>query len=353
MPHRLLRLAVVLACLTAVLATTAPADASSQLGSLHEIDTANDGMNSPAVEWSGATYNADRHVLMTVDDEHNAYEFPLRDDGTIDPYATPRVLELDMGRSDFEGVAWIAGDTYAFLSEGDGEVLIVDVPLGADATIGANDVSDFFPVISGNWGNLGPEGIATDGQAFYVTREMPATLTKFDLAGNYVASVDLHALADASGVAVLSDGTFLVISHENRRVAHYDIDWTSEVAHLLATRDADLFTQLEGIAVMGNGDVYLFGEDNSRKGQTGQTYAHLQGVLVPTVYATADVNCSGDADLGDAILVARLDVGLIDALPGCGSGDHNGDGVVDLVDALLIAQCQVGLHNVGCPEGPE
>ena len=82
-----------------------------------------------------------------------------------------------------------------------------------------------FPVISGTWGNLGPEGLATDGQAFYVTREMPATLTKFDLNGNFIASVYLNDLADASGVAALEDGTFLAISHESRMVAHYDIDW--------------------------------------------------------------------------------------------------------------------------------
>ena len=347
------RVLLVASAIFAVLALSSNvAIAGSELGSLAEVDQANDDMNSTAVETSGATYNGQTHSLLTVDDEHNAYEFVLNPDGTIDSSATPRIIELDMGRDDFEGVAWLYGQTYAFLSEGAGEVVIATIPAAdtsGDTTISVDDVHRSFPVISGTWGNLGPEGLATDGESFFVTREMPATLTKFDLDGNFQASVDLHHLADASGVAALEDGTFLVISHESRMVAHYDIDWDLEVATLLATRDADLFTQLEGIAVMAGTDVYLFGEDNSRKGQTGQTYSHLSGTLIPPAYSVSDVDCSGSLDIGDALLIARMGVGTGQAQDGCGSGDHNNDGVVDLSDALLIAQCSVGIPNVGCP----
>ena len=332
--------------------TVGVAPASSELWSLNEVESATDAMNSTAVEWSGATYNADSHVLLTVDDEHNAYEFALNTDGSIDHSQTARIIELDMGRTDFEGVAWISGETYAFLSEAAGEVVIATIPAtgnNGQTTIATDDVVRSFSVISGTWGNLGPEGLATDGTFFYVTREMPATLTKFDFNGNFVASVDLFDLADASGVATLSDGTYLVVSHESRMVAHYDIDWDSEKATLIAFRDADLFTQLEGIAVMGSTDVHLFGEDNSRKGQMGQTYSRLSGELVPPAYSVSDVNCSGSLDLADAVMVARMNVGLLQATPGCGSGDHNNDGVIDLSDAIMIAQCHVGLHNIGCP----
>ena len=118
---------------------------------------------------------------------------------------------------------------------------------------------------------------------------------------------------------------------------------------MLASRDADLFTQLEGIAVMGETDVYLFGEDNTRKGQAGQTFSQLSGTLIPPAYSISDVDCSGSLDIGDAVIVARIEVGVMQATPGCGSGDHNNDGVVDIVDAIMIAQCQVGIPNVGCP----
>lgn len=356
MATRLSRIALVVTTILTVVALSAGvASASSELGALNEINSATDDMNSTAVETSGATYNAASHVLLTIDDEQNAYEFALTADGSIDDAITPRVIDLDLGANDFEGVAWIEGEKYAFLSEGAGLVIVATVPAAANngtTTIGVDDIERSFPVISGNWGNLGPEGLATDGDNFYVTREMPATLSKFDFAGNFVASVDLSLqLADASGVAALADGTYLVISHESRLVAHYEIDWTTETFTQLATRDADFFTQLEGIAVMGTTDVHLFGEDNTRKGLPGQTYSHLSGVLIPPTYSVSDLDCSGAVNVGDALRIAQIRTGLITPLAGCGSGDHNNDGVVDLTDAIMIAQCAVGIPNTGCPTG--
>jgi len=362
------RVITVLGAIIAVLTISASvAFASSQLGSLIEVDYASDDMNSTAVETSGATYNGSTHSLFTVDDEHNAYEFALDADGVIDQSVTPRIIELNMGRDDFEGVAWLTGQTYAFLSEGDGQIVIATVPeadTNGETTIGLGDVVESFQVISGVWGNLGPEGLATDSESFFMVREMPATLTKFGIDGQFEASVDLSSdLADASGVAALQDGTFLVISHESRVVAHYDVDWEFETASLLATRDASTFSQLEGIAVMNGTDVYLFGEDNTRKGQPGQTYSHLQGDLFPggtngsnggdggvgdPSYAVSDVDCSGTIDLSDAIIIARFEVGIAELMTGCGTGDHNDNGVVDIGDALMIAQCTVGIANVGC-----
>lgn len=354
MSHRIGRLAVVISAIAALLALSASAAlASGELLAMTEIYTANDDMNSTAVETSGATYNGHSHVLLTIDDEQNAYEFQLNPDGTINHWATPRVIDLALGANDFEGVAWISGETYGFLSEGAGQVIIATMPpASANGTtqIDTGDIERSFPVIWGTWGNLGPEGLAYDGSDFFVTREMPATLTKFNFAGNFIASVSLNEIADASGVATLEDGTYLVTSHESRSVSRYEIDWDTETAVQLETRDTDLFTQLEGIAVMDGTDVHLFGEDNTRKGQPGQTYSHLNGQLVPTRYSVSDLNCSGHVNITDALIISQYRSGLVELNPGCGTGDHNNDGKTDLLDAIMIGQCQIGIANVGCPD---
>ncbi len=119
---------LIIAVVTVLALSAGVARAASELESLALADYANDDMNSTAIEWSGATYNAATHSLLTVDDERNAYEFALNADGTIDASATPRVIDLAFGRDDFEGVAWISGQTYGFLSEADGEVVVASVP---------------------------------------------------------------------------------------------------------------------------------------------------------------------------------------------------------------------------------
>jgi len=348
MANRFGRIATILTAVIATLALTAGAAmAAVNLSDVSEIDSANDDMGSTATEWSGATYNADRHVILTVDDELNAYEFALAADGTIDDSITPRVLNLNLGATDFEGVAWMAGETYAFLSEGDGEVIVAQVPAPADASSDIETILYSFPVTGQDWGNLGAEGLATDGTAFYVTREMPATIMKFGLTGNFIASVSISTeLADASGIAALDDGTYLVISHESRLVGHYEVDWDTETPTQLSTRSADLFPQLEGIAVADSSNVYLFGEQKQ-----GQTYAHLyaEPTEPPTVWEISDVNCSGSVSVADALHIAHIRAGLVEATPDCGSGDINGDGRLSIADAILISQCAVGLANMGCP----
>ena len=355
MGHRIARIALVfVTCVTALALTATAARAASSLTELVEVASANDDMGSTAIEWSGATYNPSSNVLLTVDDEENAYEFALTADGSIDDTATPRIIDLALGSNDFEGVAWIEGETYGFLSEGSGEVIVATVPeaINGRTTLGTDTIQWRFDVISGSWGNLGPEGLATDGTSFYVTREMPATISKFTFDGIFEASVDISSeLADASGITVLDDGTFLVISHESRMVAHYSIDWASETATQLATRDAGTFSQLEGIASAGADHVHLFGEDNTRKGNPGQTYAHLTGELLPPPFEqVADVNCSGTVTIADAIRIAQIRTGVADPIPGCGSGDVNNDGRVSVLDAILVSECNVGVHNDACPD---
>jgi len=354
MARRIVQLALVFTVLASVLAVNpGSALAASPLNSLTEVELAEDDMDSSAEEWSGATHNLDTNVLLTVDDEGRAYQFGLLTNGTINPAATTRLIDLNLGDNDYEGVAWISGEKYAFLNEGSGEVIIATIPAqtsNTTTTVNPGDVERRFPVIWGNWGNLGPEGLATDGNAFYVVREMPATISMFDFDGNFEGSVNLSSeLTDAAGVAVLPDGSFLVVSHEDSMMIHLDVDWNLSTFNVHSTRDASAFTQLEGIALTGDTDVYLFGEDNSRNGNPGQTYSHLVGDILTVDYLNSDVNCSGTVDIADALIAAKLGTGSIDPMPGCGSGDHNQDGTINVVDALLIAQCSVGVSNMGCP----
>ena len=53
------------------------AAAGSALYALTPAESAYDTMGSGGDEWSGATYNADRNVLLVVDDENIGYEFGL------------------------------------------------------------------------------------------------------------------------------------------------------------------------------------------------------------------------------------------------------------------------------------
>ena len=57
-----------------------------------------------------------------------------------------------------------------------------------------------------------------------------------------------------------------------------------------------------------------------------------------------DANGDGNIDLGDAILAARYDVGIITAdFETRVRADVNGDGIIDIKDALLIAQFVAGV----------
>lgn len=77
-----------------------------------------------------------------------------------------------------------------------------------------------------------------------------------------------------------------------------------------------------------------------------------------TVIGIGDVNCSGDLEINDALLIAqfevgnRTDAGCPLANPGTeifgATGDVNDDNNTNIVDALLIAQCSVGIEAAPC-----
>lgn len=334
-----------LSIFTALLAVTVTAAAAIE--SLTEVETAYDDLDSGASEFSGATYNADRNVLLVVDDEVNAYEFDLNPDGSIDHSEDVRVLTLSLGgTADWEGVAWISGERYAFLSEGTGTAYIIDVPTSSN-TINSSDVVQQITV-GGPQGNTGTEGIAvgSDG-SIYVTDEIPASVTKYTANGSFVGQVMLSTLGDASGVVAAEDDSLIVISHESRMALHIDVTWgpSGSTYDIISQINLYMFSQLEGVAIIDNDQLHFFGE---QKG--GQTYSRQVGTIVaaPT-YELMDVNCSGTADVVDALLITQIEVGTSEPMVGCGSGDSNNDGQTNVIDALLITQCEVGIPNMACP----
>ncbi|NOZ50329.1 MAG: hypothetical protein GXP37_09835 [Chloroflexi bacterium] len=81
----------------------------------------------------------------------------------------------------------------------------------------------------------------------------------------------------------------------------------------------------------------------------------------PDAYSLGDVNASGRRDSGDALLVLKYDVGLIEGVTSFPPGprtiylplcDIIEDGVCNASDALRILQCDVGMSGVECPNHP-
>lgn len=333
------------ATIVALVATTATAAlAGSGLSTMTEIASTSGSYGSQATEWSGATYNADTNKIMLVDDENQAYEVSLLANGAVDQTAAVRVLTITDGTADWEGVAWISGQQYAFLSEATGVAYIYEVPATSNL-ITSNDLVWSFEA-GGPDDNTGSEGIAvgSDG-SFYVTDEMPSSVSKYDASGNFVAEILVPELADATGVVAAQDNSLVVISHESANALHLDFDWTGGTYTQLAELDLSAFSQLEGVAMINNDQLHFWGERNG-----GKTHAHMTGTIVTSEFSASDVNCSGDVNITDAMHISQIEVGTAGPMPGCGNGDTNADGATNVVDALVIAQCQVGIENPHCDE---
>ena len=83
--------------------------------------------------------------------------------------------------------------------------------------------------------------------------------------------------------------------------------------------------------------------------------------LSNSIGARGDVDCSGQVDVIDALLIAQFTVETRTENPRCigrnpptdvlaDSGDFDDSGAVNIVDALLIAQCSAGIDNGFCTE---
>jgi len=78
---------------------------------------------------------------------------------------------------------------------------------------------------------------------------------------------------------------------------------------------------------------------------------------------TGDVDCNGETNIIDALMIALYDVELATDAGTCPTlgapnladgihtddGDVNNDGVTNIVDALIIARCSTGLESMYCP----
>lgn len=64
-------------------------------------------------------------------------------------------------------------------------------------------------------------------------------------------------------------------------------------------------------------------------------------VIVP-----GDADGSGTVDAGDALLVLRYALGIINSLPFAEYSDVNGDGSIDSSDALIILRYALGIASL-------
>lgn len=334
-----LRGAVIIAAIVAALLASI-GNASASLNTLDEIESAFDTLGTTGDEWSGATYNADNHSLFVVDDEGYGFEFQLDDDDNTVIRSTAREVRIDIEAGDLEGVTWIAGDTYGLLSEDSGRIYVVDIA-SSTTYVDEDDALAVVETTINNANNKGAEGLTTDGDYYYVAKEWPPALHRFEPDGTWQGAVSLIShVADISGVALASDGSFVVLSDQSRTVTTIDIDWDNATTDAASSLDIGTFDKAEGVAVIGNDTLYVFGE------LSNQTYGHWEGDIVAddgtggSQFSYGDANCSGTIAIDDAYIISQISVSLAVAQNGC-SADANNDGVVNILDAYDVARCAV------------
>lgn len=111
----------------------------------------------------------------------------------------------------------------------------------------------------------------------------------------------------------------------------------------------------------GTASIYVAGLSTNGD---GSPVGDAVGTVVDTIEVVAatrlgDVNCSGELNIVDALVVAQYDAGIRTDVQRCplndpvteivaANGDLNEDERVDIIDALLIAQCDAGIANGLC-----
>ena len=111
------------------------------------------------------------------------------------------------------------------------------------------------------------------------------------------------------------------------------------------------------------GTVAMYAAGLSTNGN-GNFLGDAVGTAVQSIEVTAanllgDVNCSGEINVVDALVVAQFDAGIRTDGETCpledpttqlvaANGDLNVDESTDIIDALLIAQCDAGIDNGYC-----
>lgn len=114
------------------------------------------------------------------------------------------------------------------------------------------------------------------------------------------------------------------------------------------------------------GTVALYAAGLSTNGD-GSSLGDAVGTAVASIEVQpanvlGDVNCSGELNVVDALVVAQFDAGIRTDGGSCplndpttelvaANGDVNVDETTNIVDALLIAQCDAGIDNGYCGNG--
>lgn len=326
---------VIVSVIATLFATSGLAAAS--VNTLQNVESAFDTLGTTGDEWSGATYNADNHSLFVVDDEGFGFEFPLDATDNTVIRSEAREVRLDIESGDFEGVTWLSGNTYGLLSEDSGKIYVIDIN-SSSSTFKKNDAIVVIETNIVDNSNNGAEGLTTDGEYYYVAKEFPPALHRFAPDGTWHGAVSLSAhVADISGVDLAIDGSFIVLSDQSRTVTTMEIDFVNETALASSSLSVSTFDKAEGIALIGNHTLYVFGE------LSNQTYGHWEGEIISAgtpVYSSGDANCSGTIAIDDAYLISQVSVQMAQVDAGC-SADANNDGVVNILDAYAVAQCAV------------
>ena len=101
--------------------------------------------------------------------------------------------------------------------------------------------------------------------------------------------------------------------------------------------------------LVDNIPIYLNGElvYGSEPGETPTPGTETPTPTPICMCDLGDVNCDGDFDIIDALLIAQAYVGLEPGYYAC-AADVNCDGVIDIIDALRMAQYFVGLITELC-----
>jgi hypothetical protein len=94
-------------------------------------------------------------------------------------------------------------------------------------------------------------------------------------------------------------------------------------------------------------------------------YVPFPAECAAAVVADGDVDCSGQTDIIDALLIVLYEVDIATDLGACPAGqallipsmyadrgDVNGDGLPNILDALIIARCTAGLDSEYCDQMP-
>lgn len=337
-----------------VLVTAGIATAASAINTMTQAETRGDLLGTDSLEMSAATHNEDRNVMLVVDDGNaSLYEIDLTNTGEIDTDETPRKITITGGTFDLEGIAWVPGtnNTYGVLDENNGNIYVMEIPVGATTISSANLIKTIPGEFSDSSDNgYGIEGIDTDNNFWYAVHER-GHVYRYDNNGTRTGHINLTShLNDASDIERLANGDFLILSHESQLILHITVqDWDAGTYSLNGSLNNLPLDQAEGLTNVGNHTIHVIGE-KANSGST--TYARYTGNIETQVNSVevGDVNCSGGkSDIADARMVAQISVGTSQQIQGCHNGDINKDGQTNIIDARMIMQCSVGLKNDLCP----